>query len=266
MVKIYAHVARVLLGLIFVVSVVVRVLMPQIVENSGFPPAALTWLYVIRDTEYLQPLLYLTEFIGGGALLLNIFVPVALIILAPITSNIALFHFFLDPRLERIVLVLFMLASHLLLIYLNRRSLMVLIDKVEPVWAGFKVSFFDMRSLLQILLGLTLIVTGGAKLLIPDRLSVGDFLVDGMKATGYLYSLLGVTELISGLMLTTGLFVPLALAILAPIILNIFLYHLFLAPAGIVVAILILLIYVALIAAYSTTYYALLKLKANIAK
>jgi putative oxidoreductase len=109
MVKIYAHIARVLLGLIFVVSVVVRVLMPQIVENSGFPPAALTWLYVIRDTGYLQPLLYLTEFIGGGALLLNIFVPVALIILAPISSNIALFHFFLDPRLERIVLV----ATHL---------------------------------------------------------------------------------------------------------------------------------------------------------
>lgn len=260
MIKIYANATRVLLGLIFVVAVVMRVLMPQMAASSGFPAAALAWLDVMRDTGYLQPLLYLTEFIGGGALLLNIFVPVALIILAPITLNIVLFHFFLDPRLVRIVLVLVMLASHFFLIYMNRRSLMVLIEKVDPVWLGLKVSFFDMRSLLQILLGLTLIVTGGAKILIPNRLSVGDFLLDGMKATGYLYSLLGVTELISGLMLVMGLFIPLTLAILSPIIVNIFLYHLFLAPAGIVVAIIIVIIYLSLITAYSKAYYTLFKL------
>jgi putative oxidoreductase len=252
---------RVLLGLIFVVAVVVRVLMPQI---AGFPVAAQAWRDVMRDTGYMQPLLYLTEFIGGGALLLNIFVPIALIILAPITLNIALFHFFLDPRFERIVLVLFMLVSHLLLMYMNRRSLMPLIEKVNPMWSGLSVSFFNRRSLLQILLGLLFVVAGGAKLLIPERLSVGSFLVDGMKATGYLYSLLGMTELISGLMLMTGLFIPLALVILAPIVLNIFLYHLYIAPAGIVVALPLLLVYLTLMTAYSRIYYALFKLKTNI--
>jgi hypothetical protein len=65
---------------------------------------------------------------------------------------------------------------------------------------------------------------------------------------------------------TIGLFIPLALAILAPIVLNIFLYHLFLAPAGIVVAIILLFVYLVLIAAYSRAYYALFKFKTNIAK
>jgi putative oxidoreductase len=262
--KIFSHVARVVLGLIFVVAVVVRVLMPQIAESAGFPATAQAWLDVMRDTRYMQPLLYLAEFIGSGALLLNIFVPVALIILAPIIFNIALFHAFLDPRLARIVLALFMLVSHLILMYINRRYLIPLVQKVNPVWSGLHIGSLNGRSLLQILLGLTLMLTGGAKLLIPDRLSVGDFLVDGMKATGYLYSLLGVTELIIGLMLTMGIFIPLALVILAPIIVNIFLYHLYLAPAGIVIAISLLLVYLALITAYSRTYYALFKLKVNI--
>lgn len=262
--KIYAYAARVLLGLIFVVAVVVRVFMPQIAASAGFPAAAQAWLDVMRDTGYLQPLLYCTEFIGGGALLLNMFVPLALIILAPITWNIALFHFFLDPRLVRIFLVLLMLASHLLLIYVNRRSLMILIEKVDSIWSGLKFSFFDMRSLLQTLLGLLFIIAGGAKLLIPDRLSIGDFLVEGMKATGYIYSLLGITELISGLMLALDLFIPLVLAILAPIVINIFLYHLYLNNAGLVVAVPLLLVYLTLIATYSRAYYALFKLKVKI--
>lgn len=262
--KILFHVARIVLGLTFVVAVIVRVLMPQIAASAGFPPAAQAWLDVMRNTGYLQPLLYLTEFMGGGALLLNIFVPVALIALTPITLNIALFHTFLDPRLARIVLVLGMSASHLFLIYMNRRSLMPLLQKVKPTWSGFSIGSFDSRLFLQILFGLMLIVTGGAKLLIPERLSIGDFLIDGMKATRYLYSCLGVTELISGLMLMLGWFVPLSLVILAPIILNIVLSHVFLAPAGIVIAIILLLIYLALVAAYSGAYFALFKLKINI--
>lgn len=47
-VKIYADVTRVLLGLIFVVAVVVRVAMPQIAASAGFPPAAQAWLDVMR--------------------------------------------------------------------------------------------------------------------------------------------------------------------------------------------------------------------------
>jgi putative oxidoreductase len=135
-IKMYTCIARITLGLIFVVTVVVRVLMPQVIASAGFPAAAQAWLDVMHDTGYLQSLLYLTELIGGGALLLNIFVPLALLILAPITLNIALFHFFLNPSLVRITLVLVMLSSHLLLVYRHKRSFAPLFYPVKPIWSG----------------------------------------------------------------------------------------------------------------------------------
>lgn len=51
-------------------------------------------------------------------------------------------------------------------------------------------------------------------------------------ASGYVFPMLKVTEVAVGLMLLSGLFVPLALALLAPIVVNIVGFHLFLAPAG----------------------------------
>ena len=51
-------------------------------------------------------------------------------------------------------------------------------------------------------------------------------------ASGYLFPLLKATEVVAGLLLLGGLFVPLALAVLAPIIVNIIGFHLFLEPSG----------------------------------
>jgi putative oxidoreductase len=51
-------------------------------------------------------------------------------------------------------------------------------------------------------------------------------------ASGYLFPLLKVIEVVAGVLLLGGLFVPLALAVLAPIVVNIVGFHLFLAPAG----------------------------------
>lgn len=59
----------------------------------------------------------------------------------------------------------------------------------------------------------------------------------GMAATGYFFYLLKFTEIICGLFLLSGFFVPLALVVLAPVILNIFLVHLFLAPDGVILAV-----------------------------
>lgn len=60
---------------------------------------------------------------------------------------------------------------------------------------------------------------------------------DGLAASGYFMYVLKVTELICGLLLVTGYFVPLALVVLAPIVVNIFLVHAFLAPEGLPIAI-----------------------------
>lgn len=55
---------------------------------------------------------------------------------------------------------------------------------------------------------------------------------EGLAASGYFFTLLKITELVCGLLLLIGRFVPLAMVILSPIIINIFLTHLFLAPEG----------------------------------
>ena len=58
---------------------------------------------------------------------------------------------------------------------------------------------------------------------------MADFM-KGMAATGYFFYLLKATEIICGLMLMSGFFVPLALVVLAPVVLNIFFVHAFMTP------------------------------------
>lgn len=56
--------------------------------------------------------------------------------------------------------------------------------------------------------------------------------VGGLGATGYFFPLLKGTEVIAGLLLLSNRFVPLALTVLAPIVVNIVAFHAFLAPSG----------------------------------
>lgn len=58
----------------------------------------------------------------------------------------------------------------------------------------------------------------------------------GMMATRYFFPLLAGTQVVTGALLLTGAFVPLALVVLAPVILNIFLFHAFVQTQGIVLA------------------------------
>jgi putative oxidoreductase len=68
-----------------------------------------------------------------------------------------------------------------------------------------------------------------------------------LLASGYLFPLLKTTEVLAGLALLSGRFVPLALAVLAPIILNILGFHLFVvqAGAGLPIALLLAEVYLA---------------------
>jgi hypothetical protein len=54
----------------------------------------------------------------------------------------------------------------------------------------------------------------------------------GLGASGYMFPLIKGAELLAGLALLSNRFVPLALTVLAPIVLNIVAFHAFLAPAG----------------------------------
>lgn len=65
--------------------------------------------------------------------------------------------------------------------------------------------------------------------------------MDGINASGYLLTFIKVTELICGIAFVTGRFVPLAAVVIAPVILNILMVHIFLNTDGLPVAIFLVL-------------------------
>jgi hypothetical protein len=75
-----------------------------------------------------------------------------------------------------------------------------------------------------------------------------------MMATGYFIPLLKSVEVIAGALLLANRFVPLALTVLAPIVVNIVFFHAFLAPSGIAVALVVLALEVYLAWAYRAAY------------
>jgi hypothetical protein len=61
-----------------------------------------------------------------------------------------------------------------------------------------------------------------------------------LAGTGYMFPLIKIVEVIGGSLLLSNRFVPLALAIVAPNVVNIVLFHAVLAPGGLPVALLVL--------------------------
>jgi uncharacterized membrane protein YphA (DoxX/SURF4 family) len=59
-------------------------------------------------------------------------------------------------------------------------------------------------------------------------------------ATGYFFPLLKGTEVLSSLLLLSNRYVPLALAVLAPVLINIVAFHAFLAPSGLALPLVLL--------------------------
>ncbi|HEY6419885.1 MAG TPA: hypothetical protein VIX59_12840 [Candidatus Binataceae bacterium] len=95
-------------------------------------------------------------------------------------------------------------------------------------------------TIVRLLLGLVFLVMGlnGFLHFIPNMAmpapAVSFF--GGLAATGYMIPLIFATQTIGAVLLLLGVFVPLALALLAPVIVNIFVFHLYLAPGGLPIA------------------------------
>jgi putative oxidoreductase len=87
----------------------------------------------------------------------------------------------------------------------------------------------------------------------PPPPAAGAF-AGALLATGYIFYLLKVLEVASGLALLSGFFVPLALTVLAPIIVNILFFHAFLAPAGLPLPLVILVLELFLAWAYREAF------------
>jgi len=75
-----------------------------------------------------------------------------------------------------------------------------------------------------------------------------------LAATGYMLPLLMIAQVVAGALLLANRFVPLALALLAPVIVNIVLFHAVLAPGGIGVALVVLALELAAAWMYRNAY------------
>lgn len=119
----------------------------------------------------------------------------------------------------------------------------------------------------RILLGLMFFVFGLNNLLhfIPQPLPSGDALTwIGVMAAHHWMNFVGVIMTIAGLLLLVNRFVPLALALLAPIIVNILLYHALLWPHGVGPAIFALVLELVLVAAYFSSFTPLLAMNPEV--
>ena len=107
--------ARVLLGLIFAVFGTMGLL--QLGPAPEMGEEATAFMGALMDTGYLWPVIKVTEIVCGVLLILGLFVPLALVGLAPIVLNILLFHIFLAPEtvaigIAAVVLGLYVAHQH----------------------------------------------------------------------------------------------------------------------------------------------------------
>lgn len=122
------------------------------------------------------------------------------------------------------------------------------------------------KTALRLLLGLMFVVFGLNFFLHflaqpPPAEAAAGFL-GGLFGAGYFFPFLKITEILVGLMLLANVMVPLALVVLAPITLNIFLMHLFLDPSGLPIAIVLTGLNIALGILYIDSYRGMLKVRA----
>ncbi|HYL91571.1 MAG TPA: DoxX family membrane protein [Alphaproteobacteria bacterium] len=116
----------------------------------------------------------------------------------------------------------------------------------------------------RILLGLLFVVTGlnGFLNFLPQPKTpmseAAMALAGALLKSGYLFKLIFATQLVGGLLLLAGRFVPLALAVLAPVVVNIVAFHLFLEPSGLPLAAVVLVLELYLAWAYRGAFRSML--------
>jgi len=90
-------IVRILMGLMFTVFGLNGFLnfIPQ--PKAPMPEGAMEFAGALMNTHYMMPLVMGTQLLVGVLLLLNLFVPLALALIAPVIVGIITFHLFLMP-------------------------------------------------------------------------------------------------------------------------------------------------------------------------
>jgi putative oxidoreductase len=117
--------------------------------------------------------------------------------------------------------------------------------------------------IIRILLGLLLLVTGLNKFLqfmpMPEMTEQAQQTMMAFVQTGYIMNIVAIVEIVVGLLLIINKYTALSLVILFPIMLNAFLFHLFLDVAGIGGSVMAITFNIYLMIAYRDRYYEVLK-------
>jgi len=115
----------------------------------------------------------------------------------------------------------------------------------------------------RVLLGLVFVVFGSNIFLHfmpmppPPATLAGDF-SKALMQSHYIY-VVGLLQVIGGLLLLIGRYVPLGLTLLGPVIVNILLFHIFLDPSGLPMAIVVAVLALFLLWRYRAIFAGLLK-------
>ena len=116
----------------------------------------------------------------------------------------------------------------------------------------------------RILLGLIFVVFGLNGFLHflpqPQLPDAAKSFFGGLAATGYMLPLLFAAQVLGGALLLLGM-VPLGLLLLAPVIVNIIAFHIFLAPDGLPLAIVVLVLVLFLAWVHREVYAPLFRLR-----
>ena len=114
----------------------------------------------------------------------------------------------------------------------------------------------------RILLGLLFVVFGSNAFIhflpMPPMTGPSGEFIGAMAATGYLQVIAGL-QVVGGALLLLGKYVPLGLTLLGPIIVNIFLFHIFLDRAGLGMAVIVCAVWLFLLWAYRAAFAGLLR-------
>jgi len=126
---------------------------------------------------------------------------------------------------------------------------------MKPNTLGIKIA--------RILLGVILLVFGLNQffqfLPMPKPPEPALNFMNALTATGFMWYVIGIFQVISGIFLIIGRYVALGLVLFAPIALVILSYHLFLDPAGGLIGYVTFILEVVLLYAYLSAYKPMLK-------
>lgn len=93
----------------------------------------------------------------------------------------------------------------------------------------------------------------------PEMSEAGGTFMGALMGTGYFMMVVKAVEVLAGLMILTGRFLPLGLILLAPVTVHILLFHVFLDPAGMGMAIFVVAMQLFLAWSYRDSYSGILQ-------